>query len=110
MTEKETFGSAWKEFKEGISGTAKEHKEGRKEDKRKNKEEYQTKLAEAQVKHDAKIKKYNQNNASTSESEKLAKTGNFAVRGLAFWLLIPFFMVLAIILVFVGFGIWDWIV
>lgn len=44
-----------------------------------------------------------------TEQEKLAKTGNFIIKGMALWFLIPFFLVVGIVLVIAGFGFLDWL-
>ncbi|WP_191556624.1 hypothetical protein [Metabacillus idriensis] len=44
-----------------------------------------------------------------SEQEKLAKTGNFIVKGIALWFLLPFFGLIAILGLFFFVWIWDMI-
>lgn len=56
----------------------------------------------AQVKTESKPK--------ISDQEKFYKKANFAAKGIAFWFLIPVFLVIGIIGVFVLFWIWDMIV
>ncbi len=42
-----------------------------------------------------------------SETEKLAKTGNTVIKGIALWYLIPFFAIGAIAGIFILVWIWD---
>lgn len=70
-----------------------------KDEMNKFKETYKEGVAKEQAKQDAK--------SAVSEQEKLAKTGNFVMKGCAFWFLIPVFLIIAIILVFAGFALWD---
>ncbi|HZH60688.1 MAG TPA: hypothetical protein VEY70_14160 [Metabacillus sp.] len=75
---------------------------GWKEDFAREKELYEAKQREKQ---EAKEK----NKPVLSETEKLAKTGNFVIKGIAFWFLIPVFAIIAIVGVFLVFGVWDMI-
>lgn len=69
-----------------------------KEEFQKEKELYEAKQAEKQAKKPV-----------LSEQEKLAKKGNFLLKGVAFWFLIPVFLIIAIVGVFLVFGLWDMI-
>jgi hypothetical protein len=44
-----------------------------------------------------------------TEQEKLAKTGNFLIKGIALWFLLPVFALIAIAGLFVFVWIWDMI-
>lgn len=75
-----------------VKGEFKKLKEDLKKDYNKTKQE---------------IRENNKRIDNMNETEKLARTGNTLVKGCSFWFLIPVFAVIAIVLVFGFFWVWD---
>jgi predicted neutral ceramidase superfamily lipid hydrolase len=69
------------------------------------KEDFKKEKAKMEAKEAAKAKQVTQ----PTETEKLAKTGNTIIKGVALWYLIPFLAVAAIVGVFFLVWIWDMI-
>lgn len=113
--EQPKFKDDLKKLKEDTKKDFKKTKENIKEDNRKINEKHELKMQQYKEEREAKLeqielnKQLNQSNQPKTEQGKFAKKGNFIVRGMALWLLIPFLMVLVIILLFLGAGLLEWI-
>ncbi len=67
------------------------------------KEGYKREMAKEKEKYDA----YQNKKGNMSESDKFSKNANFVMKGVAFWILLPVFGVILILLTFAGFWVWD---
>lgn len=71
--------------------------------KEKWKEGYEREMA----KEKEKLRQNEEKQNNMSESDKFAKNANFVLKGISFWILLPVFGVILIMLTFAGFWVWD---